>query len=851
MKQSVGNILKTILLLWAVIVWTVPLHAQKVNSLNKELSFEGDYITYKGEKIELGKNAFYLDGSLSSDEVAKSPYVFNNLQDAVAQLTDGTEAEPMVIYIAPWVYWVDDPEDPEVRVPKEGSTTPFGMEFSCKWLKFYGLSDDPYNVILAANRGQTMGSKGNFTLFNIKGDGLTAENITFGNYCNIDLEFSLNPKLNRPKRGSAIVQAQLIFSDGDKVLARNCNFISRLNTGPFWGSKRTLFDHCHFESTDDALNGSAVYLNCTLDFYSSKPFGHTVGTGAVFLNSDMHALTRGPQYLVKGTGPVTIVDSRFEGNQVDYLGWRDLPATEARYYQYQVSFNGDSVFMDENNAFATVDMTNKDVLDAYCFKLNNETVYNTYNLLRGDDDWDPMGVKDKVQTKEAATDKNYSMLPTLLEVKPTQQKLETGKDSLILTATTYRFGNYELKGEKIGWSLAPEYKGLVKLEVQNDGSCLVIPTNEQDETMQVIVDASTDAGLESAAVLSVAPSFLPPPAFVQKPTISNDGKGNLQVNYKLDMPYEDESLISWYRCSDAQGSDPIEICVSRFNKPMKSYKLSAGDIGWYIKASVSPKHLRCHPGDAETTVYSKKITAEDVKQNSKQLIPNLENMSTAYQPKVLPGFWTLDSYAPADTREWYWEADNSRDPWYYGPGINGAAQDSGFVQNTKGARLRYEPIGDSFGNMKISFTAVPSKTAGQGFSSARAQYMDIGIKMDVQQMTGYALRLIRTTKYGDAIDFILMKYENATPTPISEPISASCYLPNCKITLEVKDNKLIAHAENLLDYFAKHDESEVKRIVDLETEIQPNKFGGISFQHTGTVDGGATLIKDLKIEWDD
>ena len=44
MKQSVGNILKTILLLWAVIVWTVPLHAQKVNSLNKELSFEGDYI---------------------------------------------------------------------------------------------------------------------------------------------------------------------------------------------------------------------------------------------------------------------------------------------------------------------------------------------------------------------------------------------------------------------------------------------------------------------------------------------------------------------------------------------------------------------------------------------------------------------------------------------------------------------------------------------------------------------------------------------------------------------------------------------------------------------------------------
>ncbi|WP_163707343.1 PemB family protein [Mangrovibacterium lignilyticum] len=849
MKHRIETRSKTMLFLWAVIGFTATLQAQTVISLNKDISFTGDDIRYKGEKIELGPKAFYLDGSLSDDEASQFPYVFNTLQDAVAQLNDGTEADPMVIYIAPWVYWVDDPNDPAVRVPKKGSSTPFGMELSCEWLKFRGLSENPYNVILAANRGQTMGAKGNFTLFNIKGDGLTAENITFGNYCNIDLEYPLNPKLNLEKRGSAIVQAQLIFSNGDKVLARNCNFISRLNTGPFWGSKRTLFDRCHFESTDDALNGSAVYLNCTLDFYSSKPFGHTVGTGAVFLNSDMHVLTRGPQYLVKGTGPVALIDTRFEGDLVDYLGWRDLPATEARYYQYHVSLNGDSVFMDKDNSYATVDMAGKEVLNAYRFKLNNETVYNTYNLLRGNDDWDPMAVKELVKRAEAETGKDYSMLPTMLHVQPTRQKLETGKDSLLLTATAYRFGNYELKGETVNWSLAPEYEGLVKLDVQNDGTCLVVPTNEKDETVEVIINAATESGLESAAVVSVAPSFLPAPAFLQPPTISNDGQGTLTVNYKLDMPYEDESLISWYRCSDAQGADPVQIAVSRFNKPLKSYGLSAGDIGWYIKASVSPKHLRCHPGEAVTTVYAKAITADDVTQNSNILVPNLENMATAYQPKVLPGSWALDSYAPADTREWPWEADNSRDPWYYGPGINGAAQDSGLVQNTKGARLRYQPVGDVFGDMKISFTAVPSKTAGQGFSSARAQYMDIGIKMDVEQMKGYALRLIRTTKYGDAIDFILMKYENGTATAISEPVSASCYRPSCRITLELKGTKLIAHAENLFDYFSEQDESDVKRVVDLETDIQPNTFGGVSVQHTGSVGSGASLIRDLKIEW--
>ncbi|MGD9931841.1 MAG: hypothetical protein AB7U05_17615 [Mangrovibacterium sp.] len=846
------NHLRTYLLLIPVMLLAgyFPLLAQSHRGeLYQHLVFEGSSITYQGEKIQLGPNAFFIDGQLSDEEAASYPFVFNSINEAAKHLTDGTEASPMVLYIAPWVYWIDDPDDPEVRVPQEGSSTPFGLEIDCQWLKFYGLSDNPYHVILAANRGQTIGAKGNFTSFNFKGDGLTAENITFGNYCNTDLDYPLNPNLNRKKRSSAIVQGQLAFSNGDKVLARNCNFISRLNTGPFWGSKRTLFERCHFESTDDALNGSAVYLNCTFDFYSSKPFGHTVGTGAVFLNSDIRVLTRGPQYLVKGSGPVTLVDTRFQGDLVDYLGWRDLPATEARYYQYQVSLNGDSVFMDRDNTFATIDMHGKEVLDAYRIMHNNSLIYNTWNLLRGDDDWDPVNVKELIRKAEAESGKNYSSLPTMLQVNPTKQKLETGKDSLLLTATAYRFGNFGLKGENMNWSLAPEYKDLVKLEGQEDGTCLVIPINHRDETKEVVIIASTDAGLESAATLTVAPSFIPAPAFLEKPVISKDKKGHLAVNYTLDMQYDDQSLISWYRCRDARGTHPIEIAVSRFNTPLKTYQLSAGDIGYYIMARVSPKHVRCHPGNPEKTIYTKAITEEDVNQNPRVLIPDLEKMSTAHQPEVLPGFWALDSYAPADTREWYWEADNSLDPWYYGPGVDGAAQDTGLVQATKGARLRYTPVGDQFGDMKISFTAVPAKTAGQGFSSARAQYMDIGIKMDIEKMTGYALRLIRTIKYGDAIDFILMKYENGSATPISDPVSASCYRPNCRITVETTGHKLKVHAENTKDYYTVHNESEVKRVVDLEADIEPNTFGGMGFQHTGTVGGGATLIKELKIEW--
>lgn len=817
-------------------------------NLNKELVFKGNHIIYKGKKIELGSNSFFIDGQLTNEETTKYKYVYNSINEASKHLINGTEASPMTLYIAPWVYWIDNPDDPEIRVPKVGETTPLGLEISCEWLRFQGLSDEAQDVVLACNRGQTIGAKGNFTMLNIKGEGVNAENITFGNYCNIDLIYPLNPKLNRQKRSSAIVQGQLIFSNGDKVFARNTRFMSRLNTGPFWGSKRTLFDRCHFESTDDALNGTAVYLNCTFGIYSSKPFGHTSGTGAVFLNCDIQSFTREKQYFVKGSGPVVAIDTRFTAQNLDYIGWREIPDIEARYYQYNISLNNKPIKISNNNPYTTVDMTGKTILDAYRFEFNNAVVYNTYNLLRGNDDWDPMGIKTVVEKAEKETGKNYSTIPTQLMVKPTRQTLETGRDNVTLEASVNRFGNYALRDQKVTWKISPEYQSLVKLELNEDGKCIVIPINTGNETKEVIIIASTVSGLEAASVFQIAPAFITPPTFTSLPKISKTKDGKLQLNYVLDMSFEDESLVNWYRCRDAKGGHPIEIAVSRLNKPLKTYELSSADVGYYIMAIVSPKHLRCQVGEPKTVVFKNVISEKDTKESS-VIIPNFENMSAKYQPEILPGFWTLDSFAPADTFEENWTADNSTDPWYYGNGVNSAANDVGFVQASKGARMRYTPIGTTFGDMKVSFTAIPAKTAGQGFSSARSQYMDIGIKMDTKKMNGYALRIIRTPKYSDAVDFIIMKYENSVATPISNAITTSCYRPNCVITIEVKNNKLMVQAENTLEYFSESYPPEVTKIVNLETEIVPNNFGGISFQHTGTVHSGATLIKELKIEW--
>jgi len=805
--------------------------------------FSGDHIIYQGKTIILGPKAFFIDGQFTDAEAAKYQYVFNSVNKAAEHLTDGTEESPMVLYLAPYVYWIDDPDDPAVRVG-QGGQSPFGLIIDCEWLRFYGLSDNAENVVLACNRGQTLGSQGNFTMFRFSGNGTSSENITFGNYCNVDLIYPLKPGLGRAKRASAIVQAQLIFCDGDKIVARNTRFISRLNLMPFVGGKRVLFDRCHFECTDDALCATGVYLNSTLDFYSSKPFYATTGTGAVLLNCDIRALTRGDQYFTKGGGQVAVVDTRFESENVTYVGWRDITPGDMRNYQYNLTLNGAPLFIGKNNPSLTVDITNKPLLDAYRFVCDGKVVYNTYNLLCGNDDWDPMGLKDIVMSVEKQSGKKLTMISTQLLISPARGSIETEKNDIKLTAKVFRFSNCELKGENIKWSVDKVFESLVELKPSEDGtSCQVIPTNTNDETIEVIVNASTPSGLQAASVLRVAPSKLEPPEFILQPEISGPRNGKLTVTYKLDTKFEDQSLVTWYRCPDQFSGDPIVVAVSRLNKPMLEYELSAGDIGYFITVSVEPKHLRCDAGPHVSVVMKKQITAKDVKADKNVLHTDFLNVPTSNQPRIIPGFWTFSSIeSPANNR--MMGGGEQNDAWFYGEGTDGAAGQKGLLQGRSG-RMLYTPVGNDFGDMKLSMTVAPSKTAGQGFSVAHL-YMDILIKFDTKTMTGYALRFIRTTKYGDAVDCMFVKYVNGVVTEISKPVSTSCYRPTCNIIVEIKGNKIIAHADSPAEYYKIPDRPEVVTEVNLETEINPGRSGGFGIEYNG---GAATMIKELKVEW--
>jgi len=834
--------MKKLINLMLALLCLIPLYArQELNykSLDSEdpIGFDGESITYKDRTIQLGPRAFFIDGQLSDQEAGMYPYVYNSVNEASKHLVDGTEENPMVLYLAPYVYWIDDPDDPEVRTAENGGT-PFGLIIRCEWLRFEGLSEKAENVVLACNRGQTIGSIGNFTMFRFFGDGTSSENITFGNYCNVDLDYPLKPELSREKRASAIVQAQLIICNGDKIVARNTRFISRLNLCPFVGGKRVFFDSCHFESTDDALCGTGVYYNCTLDFYSSKPFYHTTGTGAVFLDCDFRAFTHGNQYFTKANGQVTVVDSRFHIDEGTYIGWRDIPPPSLRNYQFNVLKNGVKTEIGSNDPSSTIDMTGKKILDAYRFDYNGKSEYNLYNLLSGDDDWDPAGMKEITREASKELERELTGIPVQLKINTSRTTLETGKDEADLNALLFRFGNVITKDTTIHWSVESGDPSLVELSPADNGStCHLRPVNRTDETRTIIIKAFTESGLEGAVELTIAPEQLPPPAFIRAPKIKNNKDGTFAVDYKLDMDYPDQSLVTWYRCSNAAGDNPIAVAVSRFDVPMRTYPLEPGDEGKYIKVTVEPKHQRCDAGEPAEAIYKKPVSRKDIKADPAVLYTDFKNLSTANQPEVLPGYWTMNHFDPAIS-------DPAQDAWYYGTGRDGAAGISGLIQG-RSASLSYTPTASSSGDMKATLTIAPYKSAGQGFSIA-GLYMDVLIKYDALTKSGVGLRLIRTTKYGNAVDCILIKYENGKVVEISEPITTSAYRTPFHLELETTGDHLEVHARTLDEDFIPGNPPGVVHSVEMEADIPAGTAGGFGIEYYG---GASAVIQALSIEW--
>lgn len=820
------------------------------------VEFGGTYIKYQGETIQLSETAIYLDGSLSDELAAQYPYVYNDITKALSAdaLKNGTADKPMTVYVAPYVYWIDDPAATDTVQKTEGYSVPYGMVVNSEYLTIKGLTGNPDNVVLAGNRGQSHASNGNYTMFRFNCSGaLTVKNITIGNYCSVDLDYPLMSELNQAKRTETITQAQLADVSGDKMFADNCNFISRLNLDPINGASRSLYNNCHFESTDDALNANAVYVGCDFDFYGNRPLYSSYGTGSTFLGCTfnckiLNVEAEPTQFFTKEGGTITAVDCVYNSNlSVPIsIGWTKTPSTSLKCYQSNIIHNGQSITIGGEGAKETVDMTGKSVLDAYKVVSGGKTYYNTYNLLKGSDDWDPLGVKDVIKAAGQDT------VATQLSITSDVTEIESGKETASIGGTVNYFYGTNDTTQKITYSVSDEDKAYVKLTDNGDGTCKVEGTNNDDAAKKVIINASTESGLEAAVGITVKPSKLDAPEYIKTPVITNDGQGSLKVDYSLDLgSREDMSAISWYRCTDAEGSNKVLVAVTRNDSPEYTYKLTAGDVGYYIMAKVESKNIRSDYGTPVNTVYDKAIGVKDVR--SKNLSTDFSNFPNIKQSEIKAGFWTVDYNRPADTESFgSWQGADTEEPWKYGTTGNGCVG-AGLYEGTQGSRIMYTPVEGTYGDMSLELVVDPAKTAGQGFGSA-GQYMDVLLKFDTSTLTGYGLRIVRTKASSNAVTFVLVKYDNGTVTEISDEVIASCYATGCTISLKVEGNKLTAHVETPTEQLADQAAKGYPHVVDLTADIEANSFGGVAIQHTGTVGSGGwqntTMLHNLDITWE-
>ena len=728
------------------------------------------------------------------------------------------------------------------------------MVVNSEYLTIKGLTGNPDNVVLAGNRGQSHASNGNYTMFRFNCSGaLTVKNITIGNYCSVDLDYPLMSELNQAKRTETITQAQLADVSGDKMFADNCNFISRLNLDPINGASRSLYNNCHFESTDDALNANAVYVGCDFDFYGNRPLYSSYGTGSTFLGCTfnckiLNVEAEPTQFFTKEGGTITAVDCVYNSNlSVPIsIGWTKTPSTSLKCYQSNIIHNGQSITIGGEGAKETVDITGKSVLDAYKIVSGGKTYYNTYNLLKGSDDWDPLGVKDVIKAAGQDT------VATQLSITSDVTEIESGKETASIGGTVNYFYGTNDTTQKITYSVSDEDKAYVKLTDNGDGTCKVEGTNNDDAAKKVIINASTESGLEAAVGITVKPSKLDAPEYIKTPVITNDGQGSLKVDYSLDLgSREDMSAISWYRCTDAEGSNKVLVAVTRNDSPEYTYKLTAGDVGYYIMAKVESKNIRSDYGTPVNTVYDNAIGVKDVR--SKNLSTDFSNFPNIKQSEIKAGFWTVDYNRPADTESFgSWQGADTEEPWKYGTTGNGCVG-AGLYEGTQGSRIMYTPVEGTYGDMSLELVVDPAKTAGQGFGSA-GQYMDVLLKFDTSTLTGYGLRIVRTKASSNAVTFVLVKYDNGTVTEISDEVIASCYATGCTISLKVEGNKLTAHVETPTEQLADQAAKGYPHVVDLTADIEVNSFGGVAIQHTGTVGSGGwqntTMLHNLNVTWE-
>jgi len=789
---------------------------------------------YTGVVFDTTKYAYdYLvDGSLPQDDPASRK--FKTLQAAYAAAPAGTAQKPTVIGIKPDVYFLT--AEP---------SAPASLSITKNYITLLGLTNDRRNVVLADNRGNKEGATNNGYILDINADGFSMINLTVVNYCNLDYEYPGNPAKNLKMRSPVITQAVAVQTQGDKHYFSHVAILGRLDT-MFIRTTRSYFTNAYVEGTDDFLGGGQVAVFQDSEIYFPTGNGVMSASGITFINTVFKA-SRGLEFYKGFRNPDTLIDCIMPAQApVAWMVWKAAVRQNVYSLTYHVKdANGKPIVIKDSIVGPATYALSREL------SAQEAKAFNPWNLLRAApngpaDDWDPANARARYEAdgsdvfRMAVTGKSPADAfgpgagPfTSPAVSPTVRTGAAGA-TIGVSVSPVRAQN-----TPISWSTN---SNLVKLSSTTGNSVVVAGSNATSKAEYAVVKAKASNGFYVSVHVYVEPAFVDPPAFLKKPVVDSPLNSKVSLSYTLALAgKEDQSLITWYQCADAQCANPRKVSVSRGNLPLKTYSLTAGDVGKYLRAGIRPKHNISDPGDEVFATSSKPIAAADVKTTI--INPNFRNFVETENTSYENGEWTVlgtwTSVSSENLVNGYGLRVSQPAPTTPNPAF-------GRAPNPHAALLYQNDA--TVGDMQIKVVMTPEKTAGQGFGIAgspddddRNQRADIYFKYDPRTKTGYALRFWRTIQSAEKCMFQLYKVDNGVGTPLnSQQQLTGVFKPSTTITISVIGSKVTVKGSNSTD----------KETLALEGTLSPNTFGGAGVYWSGSVPvGNSNVYSQLEITY--
>jgi hypothetical protein len=814
---------------WGIVAAVFLIAIAAAIALNAQDNMRGaPYNGYTGQPFDTTRYAYdYLvDSSLPQDDPAGKK--FKTLQAAYAAAPAGIPGHPTVIGIRPDVYFL------------RGGDTEASMTISKNYITLLGLTDDRRKVVLADNRGNKEGASNNGYIMMVNATGFSMINLTLVNYCNLDYEYPGDPSKNLKMRSPVITQAVALQADGDKHVYSHVALLGRLDT-TFIRTTRSYFTHVYIEGTDDFIGGGQVGVWADSEVYFPTGNGVMSSYGMAFINTVFKA-SRGLEFYKGFRNPVALIHCTMPVNTpkspVAWMVWK-APVRQNVYaltYQTKDASGKPVVIYDS-------------IVGPQAFTLSREITaeqaraFNPWNMLRATpdgkvDDWDPANVREKYENDgsdvfrvaltsaipgAAARPAGSVADPFANTEPPGNASIRTGGPGVTLTATVQPS---RASDQAIHWSTTSK---LIALSADTGKSITVTGQNPTNRAEYVSVNATAANGFYVTSHIYVEPKYIDPPTFMRKPTVGPPVDGKVAVTYTLNLGgREDQSIINWYVCDDAQCTTRREVAESRGNVPLRHLTLLPGFAGKYIEAAIRPKHNISDPGPETDAISAKPVKAGEIK--SLVINPDFRNFVETPATDYVSGMWTVLG------------------TWTSSVGEN-LVNGYGLRVASQGAQLLYQndkPTGD----MRVKLVITPEKTAGQGFGIAgspddsagpRNQKADVYIKYDPRTRNGYSLRFWRTIQSADKCMFQLYQIVDGVGHPVNDQQQLTgVFKPNTTFTLAIDGNTFTATGSNTTD----------ADTLSLKATIKPNKFGGAGIAWSGSVPfGNSVVVSQFQISY--